>query len=154
MTTTWWRGGRRRRRGSGMIPAPIPSRWRARHSSWVRRRTRRRTCGCRWTSCCRPMRRATGCIASASRRWMVRRGQPLDFGNFDVGGKSYLRTAYEAFLYTERGGYRPGETLHLRAIVRGGDGSAPVPFPVRWQLRRPDQRDWKSEVVTLDGDGA
>ena len=30
----------------------------------------------------------------------------------------------------------------------------PPAFPVRWQLRRADLRDWKAQVVTLDTDGA
>src|SRR5206468_11693496 len=47
-----------------------------------------------------------------------------------------------------------GETVHLRAIVRGPDSAVPSPFPVRWQLRRPDQRDWRAQVAMLDADGA
>src|SRR5207249_826664 len=46
-------------------------------------------------------------------------------------------------------------TVHLRAIVRGPKNAAPrATFPVRWQIRRPDQRDWKNYIVMLDGDGA
>ena len=57
-------------------------------------------------------------------------------------------------IYTDRGVYRPGETVHLRAIVRGRDNSTPPAFPVQWQIRRPDLRGWKTDMATLDGDGA
>ncbi len=71
----------------------------------------------------------------------------------DVAGRAYLRTGHEAFVYTDRGVYRPGETVHLRAIVRDAKGSTPAAFPVRWQIRRPDLRSWRNQVVMLDADG-
>lgn len=72
----------------------------------------------------------------------------------DVAGRAYLRTGHEAFVYTDRGVYRPGETVHLRAIVRDAKGSTPAAFPVQWQIRRPDLRSWRNQVVMLDADGS
>ena len=86
--------------------------------------------------------------------WLDLQRSKLNLSYADIGGDEYLRKGHEAFVYTERGVYRPGETLHLRAIVRGPDLSVPPAFPVRWQLERPDRIDWKSSVVTLDADGA
>ena len=86
--------------------------------------------------------------------WLDLNGSEVNFAGFDVAGKPYLHGGYEAFIYTDRGVYRPGETAHLRAIVRGSDLTSPPAFPVRWQLRRPDLRDWKAEIVKLDADGA
>ena len=86
--------------------------------------------------------------------WLDLNGTGINFGTFDIAGKSYLRHGYEAFVYTDRGVYRPGETVHLHAIVRGPDSVSPSAFPVRWQLRRPDLRDWKAQIVKLDAEGA
>ncbi len=97
---------------------------------------------------------ATATIPQRGLTWLDLAGSEVNFSSFDVAGKPYLRGGYEAFLYTDRGVYRPGETAHLRAIVRGPDLASPPSFPVRWQLRRPDLRDWKAEIVKLDADGA
>jgi uncharacterized protein YfaS (alpha-2-macroglobulin family) len=82
-------------------------------------------------------------------------GTHWDLADSDASGRAYLRSGYEAFVYSDRGVYRPGETVHLRAIVRGPDNAAPrTAFPLRWQFRRPDQRDWKNYTVMLNSDGA
>jgi alpha-2-macroglobulin len=87
--------------------------------------------------------------------WLDLRHTNWELGDADTDGRPYLRTGQEAFIYTDRGVYRPGETVHLRAIVRGPSGSAPsTAFPIRWQIRRPDQHDWKSQVIMLNADGA
>ena len=86
--------------------------------------------------------------------WLDLRGGKLNFGETETGGAAYLRSGFEAFIYTDRGVYRPGETVHLRAIVRGPDGAMPQAFPVQWQFRRPDLHDWQSVSGTIDSDGA
>ena len=86
--------------------------------------------------------------------WLDLRSSRLDLGDADVAGTPYLRHGFEAFLYTDRGVYRPGETVHLRGIVRSGDNATPNAFPVRWLLVRPDGHPWKSQVVQLDSDGS
>ncbi len=60
--------------------------------------------------------------------------------DFEVGGRPFLDRGYEAFLYTERGVYRPGESVHLAAMVRGPRATVPPSFPVRVSLLRPDGR--------------
>ena len=86
--------------------------------------------------------------------WLHLRAGRVSFGESETTGADYLRTGYEAFIYTDRGVYRPGETVHLRAIVRGPDGDLPQSFPVRWQFRRPDLHDWKAINSQIDPDGA
>ena len=54
--------------------------------------------------------------------------------SFDTGGKPYLTDGYEAFCYTPRGVYRPGETVPVRALVRDAAMKAPEPFPVTWKV--------------------
>jgi hypothetical protein len=86
--------------------------------------------------------------------WLDLRDSAVNFGDADTAGRPYLRSGYEAFVYTDRGVYRPGETVHLRAIVRGPDNAMPQRFPIRWQIRRPDLHDWKAQMAEIDADGA
>ncbi len=50
------------------------------------------------------------------------------------GTRDYLDKGYEAFIYTPRGVFRPGETVDLKAFVRKADHSAPAPFPVMFAV--------------------
>jgi uncharacterized protein YfaS (alpha-2-macroglobulin family) len=87
--------------------------------------------------------------------WLALRGSNWEMGDLPISGKTYLRTGYDAYLYTDRGVYRPDEIVHIRAILRDPDHHAPgATFPVRWQIRRPDQHLWQSKIVMLDADGA
>jgi len=88
------------------------------------------------------------------RTWLDLRSSSWELADTDVSGRPYLREGHEAFVYTDRGVYRPGETVYLRAIVRGKDDEAPAPFPVRWLIRRPDLHEYRRQVMMLDGDGA
>lgn len=53
----------------------------------------------------------------------------------------------EAMVYTERGVYRPGDTVHLTGILRRGNGQVPPPFPVRLRVSRPDGRRVEDRVI-------
>ena len=86
--------------------------------------------------------------------WLDLRSSRANLSDVDTSGAAYLRSGYEAFIYTERGVYRPGETVHLRAIVRGPDGATPPAFPVQWRFRRPDLHAWRSLQGSIDSDGA
>jgi len=78
--------------------------------------------------------------------------------DFDIQGRPFLSGGYEGFLYTDRGIYRPGETIHLRAILRGIGVEVPERFPVVFDITRPDARRFKklnamlSEFGTADTD--
>ena len=63
--------------------------------------------------------------------------------DFDTSGRPYLSSDYEAFLYTDRGIYRPGETVHLRAILRGVGHKTPESFPIIFDIKKPDTRQFK-----------
>ncbi|MHC4811300.1 MAG: alpha-2-macroglobulin family protein, partial [Planctomycetota bacterium] len=58
--------------------------------------------------------------------------------------------AMEAMLYAERGAYRPGDTVHLTAIVRGGDGDLPPAVPMAFSITRPDGREVARIPVEVD----
>ncbi len=52
-------------------------------------------------------------------------------------GRPFARN-YEVMLYTERGVYRPGETMHITGIMRGRTGDTPPPFSLSFKISRPD----------------
>ena len=60
--------------------------------------------------------------------------------DFNIAGPAYLQKGYEAFLYTSRGVYRPGETVQLAGIVRGAKQATPEPLPTRIEVLAPDGR--------------
>ena len=64
----------------------------------------------------------------------------LSTGDFNVGGSPYLEGGYDAFLYTSRGVYRPGEKVDLAAIVRGKQNITPPSLPVNIDILAPDGR--------------
>lgn len=68
---------------------------------------------------------------------------PLDGGG-QIGGDTYLRKGYDAFVFTSRDMFRPGETIPVSAVVRGPgydtDAAPQQAFPVEWQLVNPANR--------------
>jgi hypothetical protein len=85
--------------------------------------------------------------------WLDLQSDQLRDDSVNSGGRAYLRQGHEAFVYTDRGIYRPGETVRLRTLVRGPDGSVPPSIPLRIRVLRPDLHVWRTMVVTLDADG-
>ena len=73
--------------------------------------------------------------------------------DFEVDGAPYLQHGYEAFVYNERGVYRPGETAHLAAIVRSENAAVPTPFPVILRVLGPDERILEEQRATLNQQG-
>ena len=47
--------------------------------------------------------------------------------------------AADVFLYSDRGVYRPGETVHLGALLRDTAGGALTDLPLTLRLVRPDE---------------
>ena len=69
--------------------------------------------------------------------WMQLDTPAMDLTDLDVKGRS-PPSARDAFLWTDRGIYRPGETLHLGTLLRDDAGN-PVPnLPVTLHVVRPD----------------
>ncbi len=74
--------------------------------------------------------------------------------DFDIAGPAYLQNGYEAFLYTSRGVYRPGETVQLAGIVRGVKQTTPEPLPTRIEVLAPDGRIIRELRQQLNKSGA
>ena len=57
-----------------------------------------------------------------------RNDRQLDFSRFDVGGLQNARSADQlsAYLFSDRGIYRPGETMHIGLVVKAADWARPL----------------------------
>ncbi|MFA5203378.1 MAG: MG2 domain-containing protein [Lentisphaeria bacterium] len=75
-------------------------------------------------------------------------------GILDNGVGPYLDGACEAFLFSDRGVYRPGETLHVETLVRDATLAPPAPFPVLFQVEKPDGKLFREFPATLNVRGA
>ncbi len=73
---------------------------------------------------------------------------------FDVGGKRINETDMDAFLYAERDLYRPGEKMHISAIVRSYDWEVISRLPVKLKITSPSGKEFKSIKKTLNDQGA
>jgi len=74
--------------------------------------------------------------------------------DFDVTGRPYLRHGYDAFVYGDRDIYRPGEKAHLVAVVRGPNAAMPPSFPLKMEVRGPDNRIFAEFRRRIDEGGA
>jgi uncharacterized protein YfaS (alpha-2-macroglobulin family) len=61
----------------------------------------------------------------------------LDLSDQGIDGREEAR-AVDAFLYTDRGIYRPGETIDVTGLIRDRIGKAQTPTPITLTLKRPD----------------
>lgn len=68
---------------------------------------------------------------------------------------SYLQADQcTAFVFADRGLYRHGEPIHLQALLRNPEASAPQPFPVVLKIEKPDGKIYKSLTLMPDARGA
>jgi len=69
-----------------------------------------------------------------------RSNRQLNFSRFDVGGlytRNRLENELTAFAFSDRGIYRPGDTVNLAAIVRRQDLGTPPTIPLEVEIRNP-----------------
>ena len=74
--------------------------------------------------------------------------------DFNVDGEPVLKHGYSGYVYGERGVYRPGEVVHLAAVVRGENMSVPAPFPVVLQIKDPEGKIFSEQRAKLNRQGA
>lgn len=77
---------------------------------------------------------------------------PFDLTDRGVAGR-VAPGALDAFLTTERGVYRTGETVHLTTILRDTAGNAPSRVPLTLVLERPDGVELRRTVSEDAGSG-
>lgn len=71
---------------------------------------------------------------------------------FDIGGVQ-KQAGVNAFIYTERGVYRPGDQINISAIVRNEDDTFPENHPVILRVYDPQGRLHHEAVATKARDG-
>ncbi len=77
----------------------------------------------------------------------------FDLSDRGVGGRA-APGPVQAWLYTDRGIYRPGETVHLTALVRDDEGRAIADLPLELAVVRPDGVQARAYPVRSDHTGA
>ena len=76
----------------------------------------------------------------------------FDLSDRGVGGRLAPEAA-DVFLYSDRGVYRPGETVHLGALLRNSAGDALTGLPLTLRLVRPDEVEAHRYALTDAGAG-
>jgi hypothetical protein len=77
----------------------------------------------------------------------------FDLSDRGIEGRA-LPGPIDAFLYTERGVYRPGETVHLVAMMRDDAANAIKDMPVTLTVNRPDGTEFTRYTLGLPSSGA
>ena len=84
--------------------------------------------------------------------WIQLDAPSLDLTDLDIKGRA-PPLADDAFLWTDRGVYRPGETIHLGALLRNRD-AGPVPnVPLTIHIVRPDGIEVDKKQLSLASAG-
>jgi len=80
------------------------------------------------------------------------KGPAFDLSDRGVSGRE-VPAGLDAFVYTERGVYRTGETVHITSLLRDGKGAASLNVPLTIVVERPDGVEYRRAVVTDQGLG-
>jgi alpha-2-macroglobulin len=76
----------------------------------------------------------------------------FDFSDRGVTGR-VVPAGLDAFVFTERGVYRTGETVHVTALLRDSLGMAALNVPLTLVVERPDGVEYRRAVVADQGIG-
>jgi len=71
---------------------------------------------------------------------------PVDLSDRGDAGRP-APGALDPFVYTDRGAYRPGETIHMVVLLRDGAARAVSGVPLTVKLRRPDDSEADSVIL-------
>ncbi|MDM7862111.1 alpha-2-macroglobulin [Alteromonas sp. ASW11-36] len=81
-----------------------------------------------------------------------RYSRQINFSRFDVGGEYNYggdNNAVKGFLFTDRGIYRPGETVNLAAIVKSANFAPSSDFPLELVIRDAQYNEVESHTLAL-----
>ncbi len=79
-------------------------------------------------------------------------GAALSYTRFDVGGQA-TQEGMNAFLFTERGVYRPGDSIHMGIILRTAGEILPDNYPVTLELFNARNQAVAQQAIQLTSDG-
>lgn len=80
----------------------------------------------------------------------------LDYSRFDIGGEANAISAGQlsAYLFSDRGIYRPGDTIHIGFIVRTANwAQSPAGVPLQAEIVDPRGATVRRQPVTVDASG-
>ncbi len=78
----------------------------------------------------------------------------LNMSQFDIGGAVTAAKGMNAFLFSDRGIYRPGETAHIGLIVRNADWTAlPPGLPLQMIVKDARGRVVRDEILKIPAEG-
>lgn len=78
----------------------------------------------------------------------------LNLSQFDVGGAVTAAEGMNAFLFSDRGIYRPGETVHIAALVRNADWTLlPPDLPLQVVITDPRGRTIQDTILKFPAAG-
>ena len=80
------------------------------------------------------------------------KGPAFDLSDRGVAGRP-VPVGLDAFVYTERGVYRTGETVHVTTLLRDARGAAALNVPLTLVVERPDGVDYRRALVADQGLG-
>ena len=80
------------------------------------------------------------------------KGPAFDLSDRGVTGRP-AAAGLDAFVYTERGVYRSGETVHVMSLLRDAQGGAALNLPLTLVVERPDGIEYRRVAVPDQGVG-
>lgn len=79
----------------------------------------------------------------------------LDYSKFDTDGMSASDAGLRAYLFSDRGVYRPGEQVHIGMVVKQGDWAKDLTgVPLQLEITNPRGQVIDNPVVKLQASGA
>lgn len=78
----------------------------------------------------------------------------VETSRFDIGGVRSNPSGLRAFVYGDRGIYRPGEKVYFSAIVRNEFWRSPGTIPIKFRILLPNGKDLKWIKKSLDDQGS
>ncbi len=78
----------------------------------------------------------------------------IETSRFDVGGRELNATGLNVMLYAERNLYRPGEPIHVSAIVRSEQWGNPGEIPLKLKLTMPNGKEFATMRKILNEQGS
>lgn len=83
-----------------------------------------------------------------------RDNRQLDVSRFDIDGLRDKPDSLQAYLFSDRGIYRPGDTVHVGVILRKRDWSAlPSGLPLKAIISDPENQEIWSQTVSFGAEG-
>lgn len=73
---------------------------------------------------------------------------------FDTTGRDWIKSGYDAAIFSPRDIYRTGENATFKLIVRNADITTPEAFPVLFTVEDPLGRKVRQETITINAKGS